>query len=72
MVDRYGQDWNYEPSRVMKREDGIYVKYYDYEALEAKLAALVELIESMRGQWIHSVHAEDCIKAISAASKERP
>ena len=40
MVDRYGQDWEFEPSRIIKCP-GPYVLYKDYEALEAKLDALL-------------------------------
>ena len=47
MVKRYGQDIEWEPGRIIFRSNGPYVKYSDYEALEAKLARMVEAAESV-------------------------
>ena len=48
MIDRYEPEFleEYDWSPIRKDDDGDYVLYSDYEALEAKLAALEKLLQA--------------------------
>jgi hypothetical protein len=37
MVERYGQDWDFEPSRVIKRDNGPWVKFEHYKNIEDRM-----------------------------------
>ena len=39
-VKTYGQDWEFEPSRMMEVENGPYVLTFDYNILSTKYEAL--------------------------------
>ena len=41
-VNRYGQDFEYEPSLIIEREDGPYVYFEDYASLRASHSELLE------------------------------
>lgn len=46
MVDRYAQDFEFEPSAIIKRDDGPWVKYKDYVVLESENNLLLGYPES--------------------------
>lgn len=46
MVKRYGQDWEYEPSRIILRETGPYVLHSDYVVLKIALEVRISELEA--------------------------
>ena len=76
MVDRYGcfvgtNDYQ----KMAAADDGAWVKYSDYEELEAKLAALVKAAEKVVADTLNwNVNAADLIKldqAITVAKEDK-
>ena len=63
MVDRYRS----LGARMLKEPHGAYVTHADYEALEAKLAALVEEVKKDHPYWIEQKEACPLCRAIAAA-----
>ena len=69
MVDRYDVD---DEGNVDRFLDGAYVYFEDYEALEAKLAALVEAAEEVVRISDRKHDAWDKLKAAIKDAKEKP
>ena len=74
MVDRYEPEFleEYDWTPIRKDDDGDYVLYSDYEALEAKLAALVEAAEPVSQAILPSGDQMKKLKAAIAAARVTP